>query len=123
MPYVTVGEGNSGSIDLYFVDHGSGPPTVLIAASSAAAVECSATWETDFRADLRKIDVPVLEVQGDADQAVPFEKTGKRVPAYVSDVQLVILSGGPHATPWTYAEQVNSGLLRFIGAHAAAPAR
>jgi predicted dienelactone hydrolase len=93
---------------------------LLIAASSAAAVARSATWETDFRADLRKIDVPVLVAQGDADQAVPFENTGKRVPAYVSDVQLVTVSGGPHATPWTYAEQVNTALLRFIGAHAAA---
>jgi len=123
MPYVTVGEGNSGSIDLHGEDDGSGPPAVLIAASSAAAVARSATWETDLRAGLRKIDVPVLVVQGDADQAVPFEKTGKRVPAYVSDVQLVTVSGGPHATPWTYAEQVNTALLRFIGAHAAAPAR
>ena len=103
MPYVTVGEENSGSIDLYYEDHGSGPPVVLIAASSAAAVACIATWETDFRADLRKIGVPVLVVQGDADQAVPFEKTGKRVPAYVSDVQLVTVSGGPHAIPWTHA--------------------
>ncbi len=31
MPYVTVGEGNSGWIDLYYEDHGSGPPAVLIA--------------------------------------------------------------------------------------------
>jgi non-heme chloroperoxidase len=54
---------------------------------------------------------------------VPFEKTGERVPAHVSDVQLVTVSGGPHATPRTYAEQVNTALLRFIGAHAAAPAR
>jgi non-heme chloroperoxidase len=30
MPYVTVGEDNSGSIDLYYEDHGSGPPVVLI---------------------------------------------------------------------------------------------
>ena len=30
MPYVTVGEENSGSIDLYYEDHGSGPPVVLI---------------------------------------------------------------------------------------------
>jgi pimeloyl-ACP methyl ester carboxylesterase len=26
MPYVAVGEENSGSIDLYYEDHGSGPP-------------------------------------------------------------------------------------------------
>src|SRR5271155_2868898 len=30
MPYVTVGEENSGSIDLYYEDHGSGAPVVLI---------------------------------------------------------------------------------------------
>ncbi len=30
MPYVTVGKENSGSIDLYYDDHGSGKPVVLI---------------------------------------------------------------------------------------------
>jgi non-heme chloroperoxidase len=30
MPYVTVGKENSGSIDLYYEDHGSGKPVVLI---------------------------------------------------------------------------------------------
>ena len=30
MPYVSVGEENSASIELYYEDHGSGPPTVLI---------------------------------------------------------------------------------------------
>ena len=30
MSYVTVGEENSGSIDLYYEDHGSGSPVVLI---------------------------------------------------------------------------------------------
>jgi pimeloyl-ACP methyl ester carboxylesterase len=30
VPYVNVGEENSGSIDLYYEDHGSGDPVVLI---------------------------------------------------------------------------------------------
>lgn len=30
MPFVTVGQENTGSIDLYYEDHGSGPPVVLI---------------------------------------------------------------------------------------------
>src|ERR1700690_371606 len=30
MPYVTVGKENSGDIDLYYEDHGSGKPVVLI---------------------------------------------------------------------------------------------
>ena len=30
MPYIKVGQENSGSIDLYHEDHGSGQPVVLI---------------------------------------------------------------------------------------------
>ncbi|HEV2258016.1 MAG TPA: alpha/beta fold hydrolase [Streptosporangiaceae bacterium] len=30
MSYLTIGEENSGSIDLYYEDHGAGPPVVLI---------------------------------------------------------------------------------------------
>ena len=30
MPYVTVGKENSGDIELYYEDHGSGQPIVLI---------------------------------------------------------------------------------------------
>ena len=30
MPYVTVGKENSGNVDLYYEDHGSGKPVVLI---------------------------------------------------------------------------------------------
>jgi non-heme chloroperoxidase len=30
VPYITVGEENSGSVELYYEDHGSGPPVVLI---------------------------------------------------------------------------------------------
>ena len=38
MPYVTVGEENSGNIDLYYEDHGSGPPVVLIHGYPSVAV-------------------------------------------------------------------------------------
>jgi non-heme chloroperoxidase len=30
MSYLTIGKENSGPIDLYYEDHGSGPPVVLI---------------------------------------------------------------------------------------------
>jgi pimeloyl-ACP methyl ester carboxylesterase len=89
-------------------------------ASAAAAVACVATWETDFRGDLGKIDVPVLVVQGDADQVLPFEKTGKRLPALLDDAELVVIENGSHAIPWAHAEQVNNALMQFIDAKAPA---
>jgi pimeloyl-ACP methyl ester carboxylesterase len=87
---------------------------LAVTASATAAVACIGTWATDFRADLPKIDVPVLVVQGDADLVLPLDKTGKRLPGLINDVQLVVIEGGPHAIPWTHADQVNTALLDFL---------
>jgi pimeloyl-ACP methyl ester carboxylesterase len=84
------------------------------AASGTAAVACIPTWETDFRGDLPKIDVPMLVIQGDADRVLPFDKTGRRLPGLVKNVQLVVIEGGPHAIAWTHADQVNQALYRFL---------
>ncbi len=83
-------------------------------ASATAAVACIPTWATDFRADLPKIKVPMLVVQGDADRVLPLDKTGKRLPDLINDLQLVVIEGGPHAIPWTHADQVNTALLEFL---------
>src|SRR5215472_5178701 len=85
-----------------------------VTASAIAAVACIGTWATDFRADLPKIDVPVLVLQGDADQVLPLDKTGKRLPGLIRNVQLTVIEGGPHAIPWTHAAQVNTALTDFL---------
>jgi pimeloyl-ACP methyl ester carboxylesterase len=87
---------------------------LAVTASAVAAVACIPTWTTDFRADLPEIDVPILVIQGDADQVLPLEKTGQRLSALIKDVQLTVVEGGPHAIPWTHAAQVNTALLDFI---------
>jgi non-heme chloroperoxidase len=89
---------------------------LALEASAIAAVACIPTWETDFRGDLPKIEVPLLVIQGDADRILPFPKTGKRLPDLVDDCELVVIEGGPHAISWTHADQVNDALLQFIGA-------
>jgi non-heme chloroperoxidase len=86
---------------------------LAVTASATAAVACIGTWATDFRADLPKIDVPVLVLHGDADQVLPLDKTGKRLPGLINDVKLAVIEGGPHAIPWTHADQVNTALLGF----------
>jgi non-heme chloroperoxidase len=87
---------------------------LAVTASATAAVACIGTWTTDFRDDLPEIDVPILVVQGDADQVLPLDKTGKKLPGLIKDVQLVVIEGGPHAIPWTHADEVNTALLDFI---------
>ena len=87
---------------------------LAVTASATAAVACIATWATDFRDDLPKIDVPVLALHGDADQVLPLDKTASRLPGLIKDVRLVVVEGGPHAIPWTHADQVNTALLDFL---------
>jgi non-heme chloroperoxidase len=87
---------------------------LAVTASATAAVACIGTWATDFRADLPKIDVPMLVIQGDADQVLPIDKTGRRLPGLIHDVTLMVIEGGPHAIPWTHASQVNTALLDFL---------
>jgi non-heme chloroperoxidase len=86
---------------------------LAVTASATAAVACIGTWTTDFRDDLPKIDVPVLVIHG-ADQVPPLDKTGSRLPGLIEDVRLVVVEGGPHAIPWTHADQVNTALLDFL---------
>ncbi|HEX3492968.1 MAG TPA: alpha/beta hydrolase [Streptosporangiaceae bacterium] len=87
---------------------------VASTASATAAVACIPTWETDFRADVRRIDVPILVIQGDDDRVLPYPKTGERLPGMIKDLQLVTIDQGPHAIAWTHADQVNSALLKFM---------
>jgi non-heme chloroperoxidase len=83
-------------------------------ASPFATYACVDTWLTDFRADLPKIDVPVLVVHGTEDRILPFANTAKRLPDLVADLKLVPVEGGPHNIAWTHPDEVNAALLEFL---------
>lgn len=87
---------------------------VAVQSSAIATLRCVDTWLTDFRADLPKIDVPVLIIHGDADRILPFDSTAKRLPALIKNSRLVVIEDGPHAINWTHADQVNPALLEFL---------
>lgn len=95
---------------------------VAAGASPYATYACVDTWLTDFRADLPKIDVPVLVVHGTEDRILPFEATAARLPDLAADLRLVPVEGGPHNIGWTHPEEVNDALLEFLGAKVPAAA-
>ncbi len=89
--------------------------TVAAGASPKGTLDCVSAWLTDFREDLKRIDVPTLIVHGDADRILPLAATGKRTPEFVKGSRLVVVEGGPHGIIWTHAEKVNHALLDFLG--------
>ena len=70
---------------------------------------------TDFRADLRKFDVPTLIVHGDADRIVPFDVSGKLSHELIRGSRLEVLKGAPHGFAATHAAELNALMIDFLG--------
>ncbi|MGK5442313.1 alpha/beta fold hydrolase [Micromonospora sp. URMC 105] len=83
-------------------------------ASATGTHDSVDAWQTDFRADLPRIDVPVLIVQGDKDNVLPYPVTGQRLQPMLPNSQLITLKGAPHGTPWTHADEVNQAIMNFF---------
>jgi non-heme chloroperoxidase len=82
-----------------------------------AAYDCvKAFSETDMTEDLKQIDVPVLIVQGDDDQIVPLDDSGRLSAQIVKDATLKIYPGAPHglANTTAYKDTLNADLLAFL---------
>ncbi|WP_262063859.1 alpha/beta fold hydrolase [Streptomyces sp. STR69] len=72
------------------------------------------SWHTDMRADIAKIDVPTLILQGTADRILPIDATGRQFTKAVPDAQYVEIDDAPHGLLWTHADQVNTALVDFL---------
>jgi pimeloyl-ACP methyl ester carboxylesterase len=83
-------------------------------ASPTGTIACVPTWHTDFRADLPKIDVPVLVMHGTADHILPIEACGPRTHEAISSSEYVAVDGAGHGLCWTHADEVNEALLSFL---------
>jgi non-heme chloroperoxidase len=68
----------------------------------------------DYSEDLKKISVPVLAMNGDADQVVPHDTSGPRAVKLVQNGTLKTYAGFPHGMPTTHADVINADLLTFI---------
>jgi non-heme chloroperoxidase len=71
---------------------------VAAGASAYATYACVDSWLTDFRADLSRIDVPILVMHGTEDRIMPVEATASRLPGLVKDLKLITIEGG--RTTW-----------------------
>ena len=72
--------------------------------------------ETDFREDLKIIDVPTLVMHGDDDQIVPYQDAALLFAKILKRATLKIYPGFPHGMLTTHADVINQDLLAFIKA-------
>jgi non-heme chloroperoxidase len=79
-----------------------------------AQYDCVAAFsETDFRADLAAIDVPVLVLHGEDDQIVPLP-AAQATASLLKRATLKTYPGLPHGMPTSHPDIVNADILEFI---------
>lgn len=72
--------------------------------------------ETDFRDDLKAVDVPTLVMHGDDDQVVPLAISSTLSAKLLRHATLKVYPGLPHGLCTTHADMINADLLAFITA-------
>ncbi|MCK7428925.1 alpha/beta fold hydrolase [Enterobacter chengduensis] len=70
--------------------------------------------ETDQTEDLKAITVPVLVLQGDDDQVVPYKNAALLQDQLLANSMLKIYPGFPHGMHTTHADTINADILAFI---------
>jgi non-heme chloroperoxidase len=84
-------------------------------ASLPACHDCIAQFsETDFTADLGKVDVPVLFIHGSEDQMVPIDASARAAVELVEHGRLLVYETASHGLPTTHKDQLNADLLAFL---------
>ena len=98
---------SAGLIDSFYVQG-------MQAGSKATYDSIDAFFYSDFREDLKKIDVPTLVIHGSDDQVVPIEVTGRVTAKLVKGARLIEYAGGPHGITDTHKDRLNQDLLDFL---------
>ncbi|TLP80261.1 alpha/beta fold hydrolase [Maribacter sp. ACAM166] len=89
--------------------------TIASFASPRATIQTALAWmHTDFRSELKNVDVPTLIVHGDADGTVPIETSAKQAAAGITDNTFEIIKGAPHGLNITHADELNKILIPFL---------
>jgi pimeloyl-ACP methyl ester carboxylesterase len=87
----------------------------LLQSSLPIVLACNqAMVQADFRAEMRRIDVPTLIIHGDRDRSAPFELTGKPSAELVPGCKLLVYPGAPHGLMFTHMGELHADLVAFM---------
>ncbi|MCP1996459.1 alpha/beta fold hydrolase [Flavobacterium sp. HSC-61S13] len=81
-----------------------------------ATIKAAQSWiDTDFRAECKKIDIPVLIIHGDADQNVPIATAGDQAHQLIKNSIYKVYKKAPHGLNITHKDDLNKDLVEFLG--------
>jgi len=88
---------------------------LAVVSSPKATVDCIRSFsETDFRADLNAIDIPLMIIHGNDDKIVPLQATSEITSKTLPDAAYYILEDASHGLFITHKDEVNQLLINFL---------
>lgn len=85
--------------------------------SVPVSLECSRTMiEEDFRAEMRRLDVPTLLIHGDRDRSAPIDLTGRPSAALIPGCRFIVYEGAPHGLMFTHMDRLHADMMAFMRA-------
>jgi non-heme chloroperoxidase len=69
--------------------------------------------KTDFRPDLKRIELPTLVLHGDNDASAPLPLTGAKTAGLIRGSRLIVYENAPHALPLTHRDRFIADLTAF----------
>lgn len=98
---------SQGLVDSFYVQG-------MQAGAKATYESIEAFFHSDFREDLKKVNVPTLVIHGTDDQIVPIDTTGRATAKLVKGARLIEYAGAPHGITDTHKDRLNQDLLDFV---------
>lgn len=88
--------------------------SLMLQSSLPALLACNRIMTTtDFRPELRELDLPVSIVQGDRDASLPFPLTGHPSSLLIRNAGLTVYEGAPHGLFLTHTDRLNEDIAAF----------
>lgn len=84
-------------------------------ASGYSTIKAMQAWSTtDFRNDLKNINIPVLIIHGKEDQTVPVGASSDLTAKMIPNAEYIVYDDAPHGLYYTHKHKFNEDLTDFI---------
>lgn len=88
---------------------------VAMQAAGYATIKSMQAWSTtDFRADVKAINVPTLIIHGKEDKTVPPEASSEETAKLLPSASYVTYDDAPHGLFYTHKNKFNEDIIAFI---------
>jgi pimeloyl-ACP methyl ester carboxylesterase len=88
---------------------------IAAGASPLATIKTAEAWAgTDFRSEMKNVDVPTLIVHGSGDDVVPKITAGDQAAEGIPNNDYHVIDGAPHGLNVTHKKELNKILVDFL---------